>query len=368
MPYKFNYSKVNNDNDNNNSGGNDMPMPTWNNNTKFFSLINKELLRYMGQTNFVSKHVPQISVNVSRGAIGADLDNTAYNLKNMYGGTALGHVFNEYGTYKTREFAMKPEEFYIGIDINRIEELNEIYQQDEKRAGEEIVRYIAQKLANRLGLLRERNLAQVITNADYYGTSNTADLTAKAINEWTEADIDNFFSTFLELTKYLNYATGGMLFNEELERQGENKNFFIVVPFDIYTQMQGIFRNFASYITTQGWLEGSKYKAFQPDLFNAITGGKTVVGTAFKVKDDKELNGEYQIENLEDIWTGDNIYMFTTSSNMTDMASVKEVVFTDNDMRNIDILGNNLWRTRTKRQTLASNPYAFAQIKLKTTV
>ena len=36
-------------------------------------------------------------------------------------------------------------------------------------------------------------------------------------------------------------------------------------------------------------------------------------------------------------------------------------------MRYFDMLGNNLWRTRTKRQTLASNPLGFARLKLKLT-
>ena len=35
----------------------------------------------MGQTNFVSKYIPEIFVGVSQGAIGGDLDNTAFNLK-----------------------------------------------------------------------------------------------------------------------------------------------------------------------------------------------------------------------------------------------------------------------------------------------
>lgn len=94
--------------------------------SKLFPLINKDLIRFMGQTNFVSKHIPEIPVAVSQGAVGADLDNTAYNLRNMYGGTALGHIFNEYPKYQGRFFRLESEEYYIGIDINRVEEMNEI--------------------------------------------------------------------------------------------------------------------------------------------------------------------------------------------------------------------------------------------------
>ena len=173
---------------------------------KLFPIINKEMPRYMGQTNFVSKYIPEIFVGVSQGAIGGDLDNTAFNLKNMYGGTSLGdlNIFNEYPKHEARVFKMEPEEYYIGIDINRIEEINELYSRDEKKAGEEILNYIAQKLVSRLGLLRERNLAAKVTDASLYGSTNTVDLTAKPISTWTEADIDNFFSSFIDLAKYLN--------------------------------------------------------------------------------------------------------------------------------------------------------------------
>ena len=41
---------------------------------KLFPIINKEMPRYMGQTNFVSKYIPEIFVGVSQGAIGGDLD------------------------------------------------------------------------------------------------------------------------------------------------------------------------------------------------------------------------------------------------------------------------------------------------------
>ena len=113
---------------------------------KLFPIINQELPKYMGQTNFVSKYIPEIFVGVSQGAIGGDLDNTAFNLKNMYGGTSLGglNIFNDYPRHESRVFKMEPEEYYIGIDINRIEEINELYSKDEKKAGEEILNYIIQ--------------------------------------------------------------------------------------------------------------------------------------------------------------------------------------------------------------------------------
>lgn len=345
-----------------------MPAPQYQYiNNKLFPTVSRELTRFMGQTNYISKYIPEIAVNSSKGAIGADLDNTAYNLKNMYGGTALGHVFNDYGKYKGRLFNMEPEEFYIGIDINRIEEINEIYQQDEKRAGQEILTYIGQKLANRIGLLKERNLANEITNDDFYGSSNEADLSATKISSWTETDIDNFFKAFMALTKYMNYATGGVIFNDQMEYQDVQQKFYILIPIDIYIELQSLFRMFKDYITYLSNLPDGKYKALRPDLFNAVTSGITVVGTAFRVADDKELDSEYQIKNLTDIWTGDYIYMFTTSSNIMDLASIKEVVYLQNDMRYFDMLGNNLWRTRTKRQTLASNPLGFARLKLKLT-
>lgn len=116
-----------------------------------------------------------------------------------------------------------------------------------------------------------------------------------------------------------------------------------------------------------GTTPDGKYKAFRPDMFNAVTSGMTVVASSFKVAEDKEVDPIYQIANLEDLWTENEIYLFTTSSNIMDMSSVKEVVYLSSDIKEMDILGNNLWRTRTKRQTLASNPLAFAKIKLKIT-
>ena len=221
---------------------------------KLFPIINKEMPRYMGQTNFVSKYIPEIFVGVSQGAIGGDLDNTAFNLKNMYGGTSLGdlNIFNEYPKHEARVFKMEPEEYYIGIDINRIEEINELYSRDEKKAGEEILNYIAQKLVSRLGLLRERNLAAKVTDASLYGSTNTVDLTAKPISTWTEADIDNFFSSFIDLAKYLNYAVGGNLFNDRMELQNNGQKLYIVIPIDVYIKLQGLFRLFSNYISMIG--------------------------------------------------------------------------------------------------------------------
>ncbi|WIH85244.1 phage capsid protein [Brachyspira pilosicoli] len=334
---------------------------------KLFPIINQELPKYMGQTNFVSKYIPEIFVGVSQGAIGGDLDNTAFNLKNMYGGTSLGglNIFNDYPRHESRVFKMEPEEYYIGIDINRIEEINELYSKDEKKAGEEILNYIAQKLVSRLGLLRERNLAAKVTDSSLYGSSNTVDLTAKAISSWTETDIDNFFSSFIDLAKYLNYAVGGNLFNDQMEVQNNGQKLYIVIPIDVYVKLQGLFRLFSNYVSMIGNSNDGKYKAFKPDIFNAVTSGITVVGTAFRVADDHEVDQKYQLENLTDIWTGSSIYMFTTSSNILDMASIKEVVYLNHDIKEVDILGNNLWRSRTKRCTVASNPYGFCKIDLK---
>ncbi|MEI0796388.1 phage capsid protein, partial [Brachyspira pilosicoli] len=258
---------------------------------KLFPIINQELPKYMGQTNFVSKYIPEIFVGVSQGAIGGDLDNTAFNLKNMYGGTSLGglNIFNDYPRHESRVFKMEPEEYYIGIDINRIEEINELYSKDEKKAGEEILNYIAQKLVSRLGLLRERNLAAKVTDSSLYGSSNTVDLTAKAISSWTETDIDNFFSSFIDLAKYLNYAVGGNLFNDQMEVQNNGQKLYIVIPIDVYVKLQGLFRLFSNYVSMIGNSNDGKYKAFKPDIFNAVTSGITVVGTAFRVADDHEV-------------------------------------------------------------------------------
>lgn len=335
---------------------------------KLFPIINKEMPRYMGQTNFVSKYIPEIFVGVSQGAIGGDLDNTAFNLKNMYGGTSLGdlNIFNEYPKHEARVFKMEPEEYYIGIDINRIEEINELYARDEKKAGEEILNYIAQKLVSRLELLRERNLAAKVTDAELYGSTNTVDLTAKPISTWTEADIDNFFSSFIDLAKYLNYAVGGNLFNDRMELQDNGQKLYIVIPIDVYIKLQGLFRLFSNYISMIGNDANGKYKAFRPAIFNAVTGGKTKVATAFKVKEDKEIDEKYQIANLEDLWTESAIYLFTSSSNLDDFASVKEFVKLRDDTRNMEILGNNLWRNRTQRGTFAYNPDAFMKITLNT--
>ena len=333
---------------------------------KLFPIINREIPKYMGQTNFVSKYIPEIFVNVSQGSIGRDLDNTAYNLRNMYGGTSLGdfNIFNEYHKYESRVFKMEPEEYYIGIDINRIEEINEIYAIDERKAGEEILNYIAQKLVSRLGLLRERNLANKVSDSNLYGSSNTVDLTSKAISNWNEADIDNFFSSFVDLAKYLNYAVGGNLFNDKMELNDNGQKLYIVIPIDVYIKLQSLFRLFSNYISMIGNDSSGKYKIFKPDMFNAITNGITVVGSAFRVSDDNEIEQKYQLENLTDIWTDSSIYMFTTSCNILDMASIKEIVYLNYDIREVDILGNNLWRARTKRCTVASNPYGFCKIDL----
>ena len=220
------------------------------------------------------------------------------------------------------------------------------------------------KLENSSGLLRERNLAAKVTDAELYGSTNTVDLTAKPISTWTEADIDNFFSSFIDLAKYLNYAVGGNLFNDKMELQDNGQKLYIVIPIDVYIKLQGLFRLFSNYISMIGNDANGKYKAFRPDIFNAVTSGITVVGTAFRVADDHEVDQKYQLENLTDIWTGSSIYMFTTSSNVLDMASIKEVVYLNHDIREVDILGNNLWRTRTKRCTVASNPYGFCKIDL----
>ena len=39
---------------------------------KLFPIINNEIPKYMGQTNFVSKYIPEIFVGMSQGAIGGD--------------------------------------------------------------------------------------------------------------------------------------------------------------------------------------------------------------------------------------------------------------------------------------------------------
>ena len=162
----------------------------------------------------------------------------------------------------------------------------------------------------------------------------------------------------------MNYAVGGNLFNDKMELQDNGQKLYIVIPIDVYIKLQGLFRLFSNYISMIGNDANGKYKAFRPDIFNAVTSGITVVGTAFRVADDHEVDQKYQLENLTDIWTGSSIYMFTTSSNILDMASIKEVVYLNHDIREVDILGNNLWRTRTKRCTVASNPYGFCKIDL----
>ena len=331
-----------------------------------FMLVNKDIPKLMGQTNFVAKHIDEISVNVSQGALMSDLDATAYSLNNMYGGDSFGNIFKEYGDMKGIQFAMTPEEYKIAIDINKIESLNELHGDNSVGAGQAIVSYIANKLVNRIGLIRERNLSKVVTDSALYTSANSADLTTKKVSEWTEADIDNFFAVFSDLVKYLNVACGGGLFNDQMEVSAESgQKLLIVVPQHIYTKLMGIFRHFSSYITALGTDAGQRYKALRPDLFNAIVGGQTVVGTAFRAKDTAEGDSEYKISNMTDIWTENSIYVFSTSANMTDLASVKELVRLPYDIISADFMGSNYWRARTKRQTIANNPYGFAKINLK---
>lgn len=343
-----------------------MPKPSFQNlRNKMFSPLSNDLAAFMGQTNFISKDIPEIQVALSSFALNKDENNMAYNLRNMYGGNPLGHVFNETSLPLQRFFHLVKEEFYVGIDINRIEDYNEITG-DPDLSGQRIYNYIGTRLANRLGLLRERNLAKVVQDTNLYDSSNTVDLSGTAMSTWTESNVGELFEAVVQLTLTLNKAVGGTLYNEEMEAQDMLQNLWIVMPGKVYTKFVGIFSKFKDYITALGTTSDGKYKSFRPAIFNAVTGGKTKVATAFKVKEDKEIDEKYQIANLEDLWTESAIYLFTSSSNLDDFASVKEFVKLRDDTRNMEILGNNLWRNRTQRGTFAYNPDAFMKITLNT--
>ena len=347
-----------------NGGNNKMAKPSFQNlRNKMFAPLSNDLSSFIGQTNYISKDIPEVQVALSSFMLNQDDDNMAYNLRNMYGGNPLGHVMNEVTLPLQRAFHLVREEFYVGIDINRIEDYNEITG-DPNVSGQRIYNYIGQKLANRLGLIRERNLAKVVQDTNLYDSSSTVDLSGTAMSSWTESNVGELFEAVVQLTLVLNKNVGGTLYNDQMEAQDMLQNLFIVMPAKVYTKFVGIFAKFKDYITALGTTSDGKYKSLRPALFDAVTGGKTKVATAFRVKEDKEIDTKYQIANLEDLWTENAIYLFTASSNLDDFASVKEFVKLRDDTMNMEILGNNLWRNRTQRGTFANNPNAFMKITL----
>ena len=103
-----------------NGGNNKMAKPSFQNlRNKMFAPLSNDLSSFIGQTNFISKDIPEVQVALSSFMLNQDDDNTAYNLRNMYGGNPLGHVMNEVSLPLQRAFHLVREEFYVGIDINR---------------------------------------------------------------------------------------------------------------------------------------------------------------------------------------------------------------------------------------------------------
>lgn len=331
--------------------------------SKLLPVLSKDIPKFLGQGNYVAVDVEEIPVRAKQGVMPFDLSNIAYNLQNDYGGTALGYLLKSLPNPKAIPFKIDSEDFYMGYSEDYIEDLAVFFEDASADKGKAIVASLAQKMAARANLIRERNLAKVVSNSDLYGTVNTIDMTADPISTWSEAIADTFFKNITELTQYMNKATGGNLWDKNMTLASDVK-FHIVIPFPVWKAFQGVFRTFnKNYITVMGFEEG-KYKAFRPDLFNAITGGITQVGTAYMVDPDAELGEEYRIKDLKDIWTQNEIYLFTSSSNITYASSVKELVFKAYDLKALDILGDQIFKSRIRRTTIAANPMAFTKIKV----
>lgn len=331
--------------------------------TKLMPVLFSEMPRFLGQGNFVASDIDEIPVSAKQGIIPLDLSDIAFNLTNDYGGKALGFLEKALPDPKAIPFKVENEDFYVGFSEDYVEDMSLFYENGSAEKGKHIVSAVAQKIANRVNLIRERNLCNVVSNASVYGTANTIDMSTTPVSSWTEENVDMLFKNITEATEYLNKATGGELWGKNMGISEDTK-FHIVLSFDVWKAFQSVFRTFnKNYITLMGFEDG-KYKAFRPDLFNAATGAITHVGTAYQVDPDNALDDEYKIQNLKNIWCENCIYLFTSSANVSNASSVKELVYKAYDLRTLDLLGDQMFKSRVRRATVASNPMAFFKIKI----
>lgn len=329
---------------------------------KMLPSVVSELQKFLGKQNLVSTNIVETPVNFKVGAFPIDLDNMAYNLENHYGGNVMNWLSANYITPEGVDFKIQGEDFYGGYTDDFIEDMAVFFQAGGAESGRAITSAIGQKMGARLGLIRERNLHKVVSDAGLYSSVNTFDLSTTAISAWTETDIDKLLGGITELSDYMNTATGGEVWNEDMTVTDATR-LHLVIPMKVWKKFKGISSKFSGLITAYG-VSGTDSRFIRPEMFYDVSGGAmTTIATAF-MKDPAKIDEKYKVANMVKVWDGDDIYMFTSGANPLTPSSIKEAVFKNMDMNSIDLLSNHVTQMRTRRAMVATNPYAFAKITL----
>lgn len=335
--------------------------------------IAQPLKQYLGNhyTNAVSSHIPEMSTSLNP-SFPIQTYDFAYSTQNDFGGT-LPHIQQRsVGLPILSNFSLTPHEFNIQITSYHYDVFESMIQQQmyatssnagtrldptavKKASNVEMFNFVIQNLAMRSVTVNEKLLFDVVTNASNFTPSNTQSITP-AIPSWTKKEGGELMQALAEGAEYLNKMTGNQLLTSNANEAPEltpEYELIIVLPRKIYHQFVGIWNTaMDGFQTLMGYdgkgNVGGTYRGLTPALFANATGfyGAKVVCAQTYTNNSITNELDPSNTNFSSLWDQeDAIYMFTTSTNILQPASIIKPTYKPESMFNTLILDTQYIKT-----------------------
>lgn len=326
--------------------------------------VMKGLQKFRNQNTLINEIFPAIKVNTLNGFIPTSRDATAYNLKNFYSGDAINNIVNEgYDTDKIA-FSMEPRDYYTGVSYNRLLKLTNLLM-TQQEAGRMVVDDLMNGITERGRLLKEDDLSVLLQKESNYLSINIKDSTSKKIQEWTADDVAVMVEAIATMKININKAVGGGLFDDkgQYSADSEGMKTVMIIPLQVWAAITSNLKAFNEYISYNGNV--GNYRTVTEEMFKTLFGLDVYIGSGFKLKKVAENENVYDVANIEDIWSANNIYIATISSNLLDKAGVKVLQYGEPELFDYQRFGDVFFLSKNITMPLLNNKGGNALIKVK---
>lgn len=326
--------------------------------------VMKGLQKFRNQNTLINEIFPAIRVNTLDGFIPGSKDATAYNLKNFYSGDAISNIVNEgYDTDKIA-FSMEIRDYFTGVSYNRTLKLTNLLM-SQQEVGRMIVDDLMNGMTERSKLLKEDDLSKLLQNEKNYLSINIKDSTATKIQSWTADDVATMVETIATMKMNINKAVGGGLFNDkgQYSADSEGMKTVMIIPIQVWAAITSNLKAFNEYISYNGNV--GNYRTVTEEMFKTLFGLDVYIGSGFKLKKVAEDTNVYDVANLEDIWSSNNIYITTTSANLLDKAGIKTLQYGETELFENQQFGDLFFLSKNITMPLLNNKGGNGIIKVK---
>lgn len=332
--------------------------------TDLFYQVTRELQKYRGQNTLINEVIPDTTVDKISGFIPTSNDATAYNLKDFYHGRAIDMFVNEGIETDKKMYRLEPRSYYTGVSRKRMLGIADLYT-DNAQAGRAIVQDLMNGIMERIKLIKEDDLADILKVEGNYLSNNILDNTTTKISDWTYDNVSELVEGISVIKKNINKAVGGGLFNQKADysNNSEGMKTILIIPIDVWIQLQANLKAFNDYISTTGNV--GNYRNITIEVISQLFGVDVYIGSGFKLKEVAEMQNIYDIESMIDIWSEPQIYLITASTNLLDKAGIKYLRYGREELFEKQEFGDMMYLSETISMPFLNEKGANGLIKVK---